>query len=57
MPVASTLDELKRFVDPNERIKESEKNLNIVKELYDVRLSVKDYEELIDEIKKTKANS
>lgn len=50
LPVAKTNDELKRFVDPNERDKEAEKRLKEVKEKYDVKLSVKEYKELIDEI-------
>lgn len=54
MPVATTLEELNLFLDPNERNKEQEKRLKEVTEQYDVKLSVKQYQELIDDIKKGK---
>lgn len=47
MPVATTPEELKRFLDPEERKKEAEIRLKEVREKYDVKLSVIDFKELI----------
>ena len=51
MPVARTPDEFLRFLDPDERKKESEERTKEVKEKWDVRLSVSQYKELIDKLK------
>jgi glycosyltransferase involved in cell wall biosynthesis len=50
MPVATNSEELQRFINEDERKKESEKRLLEVKEKYDVKLSVEQYKELINEI-------
>ena len=55
MPVATNPDELKRFIDPDERNKEVELRFNEVKEKWDVKLSVKELQNLIEEIKNGKA--
>jgi hypothetical protein len=47
LPVAKTLDDLKRFIDPIERQKESELRLKEVKDKYDVKLSAKELLDLI----------
>ncbi|MHA1329543.1 MAG: hypothetical protein ACTSR2_00565 [Candidatus Hodarchaeales archaeon] len=61
MPVATNIEELKRFLDPEERKKEAKKRLKEVKEKYDVRLSVKEFKDLINQIsygnKRRKSNS
>jgi len=54
MPVAANAEELEKFMDENERINESEKNLKIVKEKFDIRQSVTQLRELIEQIKKGK---
>lgn len=57
MPVANNYEDLVRFMNPKERIKEAEVRLKEVKEKYDVKLSVKEYRELINEISsRTKAS-
>lgn len=52
MPVAKTPDEINRFMDGEERQKESEARLKEVAEKYDVRLSVEEYRKVINTIKK-----
>jgi len=54
LPVAKTMDDLKRFIDPIERQKESELRLKEVKDKYDVRLSAKELLDLIDQYGKDK---
>ena len=54
MPVATNPEEVKRFLDPVERRKEAEKRLKEVREKYDVRQSVSDFQALISQIKKQK---
>jgi hypothetical protein len=52
MPVATNVDELKKFIDPEERQKESEKRLKEVKEKWDVKYSIEELKNLINNIKK-----
>ena len=54
MPVANDVEELEKFLDGEERQKESQKKLQEVKELYDVKISVNEYQELISKIAKEK---
>ncbi len=48
MPVANTPDDLKKFLDPAERIKEAELRLKEVREKYDVKQSVEDFKKVIE---------
>lgn len=50
LPVATSLDELVRFIDPEERKKESEIRLKEVQDNYDVKQSVVEYKEIIKEL-------
>jgi len=52
MPVATSAEDLERFMDPEERIKESDKNYEIARREYDIKLSVKEMQELIERLKK-----
>lgn len=54
MPVARTPDDLERFMNPEERKKESELRLKEIDEKWDVKISVQEYKDLIEEIKKEK---
>jgi len=54
MPVATTPDELVKFLDPEERKKEAELRLKEVKEKWSVELSVKDFKNLIEQLKNDK---
>lgn len=54
MPVATSIEEFERFLDPDERIKESEEKYEYARENYDVRQSVEQYKKLIDRLKKGK---
>jgi hypothetical protein len=47
LPVATTLDELEKFRDLDERIKEAEYRLQWMKENYDVKLSKGDWENVL----------
>ena len=51
MPVASNDKDVMRFMDPLEREKEKELRLKEVKENWDVRTSVKEYQDLIKKLK------
>ncbi|HHE65518.1 MAG TPA: hypothetical protein ENL09_05785 [Bacteroidetes bacterium] len=57
MPVATNPQEVKRFLDPEERKKEAELRLKEVREKWDVRLSVKSYQDLINRRDKNKSNN
>jgi len=57
MPVAHTDKELDALASKESREKESKEKLELVKNEYDVLLSVKQYQDLINEIYKHKANS
>lgn len=50
MPVVKVPQDLDRFMDPAERRKESELRLQEIKDKWDVKLSVKEYQDLIGEI-------
>jgi len=54
MPAATNAEELKRFMDPEGRKKESELRFKEVQEKWDIKLSVKEFQDLINEIKKEK---
>jgi len=54
MPVARTPEDVRRFLDPEERNKEAPKRLKEIREKYDVRISVKEFKELIKQIKEGK---
>lgn len=51
LPVATTPEDLDRFVDPAERNKEVEKWYDRTYKEYDVKNSIREYKELINEIK------
>ncbi len=50
MPVADNVEDLEKFLDPEERQKEVKLRLEEVKEKWDVKLSVLDYQNLIREL-------
>ena len=50
MPVADTPEDLVKFMDPEERIKEANKRLEEVKTQHDVRLSVAEYKALCERL-------
>lgn len=52
MPVATSPDDLKRFISETERKKEAEIKLKEVQEQWDIRLSISQYEDLIKQIEK-----
>lgn len=54
VPVVKLPEDLERLMSSEERKKASEQGLKEVKEKYDVRLSVQEYKDLINEIKKDK---
>lgn len=54
MPVASSIEELERYIDPKNRELDSEKNYEMAKKLYDVKVSVREMKNLIDIIKQKK---
>lgn len=54
MPVAINVDELDRFLDPEERKKEAKKRLKEIREKYDIKQSVEDFKNLIDKLWKLK---
>lgn len=54
LPVATTPDELTKFLSPEERNKEGKKRRKEVEEKYDVKLSVKEMKDLICDIQKNK---
>jgi len=51
LPVATNADDLKRFLDPKARQEEADKRYKEVRELYDIRLSVKQLQKIIEDIK------
>lgn len=55
LPVVQTADDLDRFMDAEERNKEMSEKLAFARENYDVRLSVKEYQNLIIRIQAEKA--
>lgn len=50
MPVAHTVEDLVSFLDEKKRIEESKKRIEEIKEKWDIRLSVQEYKELINEV-------
>lgn len=51
MPVATTPQELERFMEEKERKKAAIEGLEEIKNLWDVRISVKEYQQLINNLK------
>lgn len=51
MPVATSIEEFERFLDPHERQKEADKKYKIAIENYNVKQSVKEMKDLIRKIK------
>ena len=49
MPVAQHSEDLERFLDPEVRQKEADKNYEIAKRDYEVKLSVEEYKKVIEE--------
>ncbi|MCK5492517.1 MAG: hypothetical protein KAJ14_05340, partial [Candidatus Omnitrophica bacterium] len=56
MPVATNPQEVKRFLDPKEREKEAQFRLAEIREKFDVKKSVEEFKQLIEQIKKQKRN-
>lgn len=54
MPVATNLDELKKFLDPDERTKEVELRRKELKEKWDIKQSIREYQNLIESIQNKK---
>lgn len=54
MPVATNVEELKRFIDPEERIKEAKKRLEEVKRDWNVENSIQQFKNLIKQIQNGK---
>lgn len=54
LPVATTIEELEKFMDEEARVEEGEMRYNQMRKEFDVRDSVSEYRALIDEIKKNK---
>lgn len=55
LPVAKTKEDVIRFLDPEERKKESELRLKEVREKWDIKQSIKQMQDLINKIKKERA--
>ncbi len=51
MPVAHNISELKKYIDEEARVEESEKRLKEVEEKWDAKQSIEEYRKLIDEVK------
>jgi len=51
LPVATDADDLKRFLDPKVRQEEADKRYKEVRELYDVKTSIKEMQKIIEDIK------
>ncbi len=54
MPVVTMPEDLKRFLDPIERAKESKARLQEIKDKWDVKYSVQEYRDLIKELQDAK---
>lgn len=54
MPVATSVEEFERFIDPDERQKEADEKYEIAVKNYDVRLSVQEMKDIISKIQKVK---
>ncbi len=57
MPVVSMPEDLKRFLNPEERAKESALRLQEIKDKWDVKYSVDEYRKLIEELQDAKSKS
>ena len=57
MPVVKDIGELKRFLEPEARIKEAERGLKEVKEHYDIKQSVEEFKKVIKDIKEKRENN
>ena len=51
MPVATCIDDLARFLDEEERKKETDKNYELAIDNYDIKQSVEEYKSLIERLK------
>jgi len=54
MPVATSAEELERYLDPKNRQEDADKNYEMAVRDYDVRISVRELKDLIEKIKKEK---
>ena len=54
MPVATSVEEFERYLDPKNRQEDAEKNYKMARELYDCKISVRELKELINELDKRK---
>ena len=54
MPVATCVEEFERFLDPVERQKEADEKYKFAVENYDIKISIKEYQDLINKIIKEK---
>jgi len=54
MPVAHDVEDLKRFISVDERKKEANEKMEEIKTKYDIKLSVKEYQDIIDGLIKSK---
>lgn len=50
VPVVQTPDDLERLIDPENRNKQMQKDLKQVTEKYDIKLSVKEYKKVLEDI-------
>ncbi len=57
MPVATNPDDLKKYMNEKERKKAAMEGIEEVKKFYDVRISVKEYQDLISKLKQKKNDS
>ncbi len=55
LPVAKTIDQLEGYMDNNKRNEDAKKNYQKARQDYDVLLSIKEYQELIDELRNTQS--
>ena len=51
MPVATSVEEFERYLDPKNRQEDSDKNYKMARREYDIRLSVKEMKELTERLK------
>lgn len=57
LPVAVTADEVRHYMEAKNRRKWFDENYDIIKSDYDIRKSVAEYKEVIDEVKRSKTQS
>lgn len=54
MPVATSVEEFERYLDPKNRQEDADKNYKMATELYDVKISIKEMQNLIEKLRKEK---